>query len=89
VNALSARLARVVALLKDPRTPKLPRLLVLLACAYLVWPLDLLPDFAIPVVGFLDDLTLLWLSVGWLFKKGAAPGPGEQGEAGAGKSSGG
>jgi uncharacterized membrane protein YkvA (DUF1232 family) len=89
VNALAARLARVVALLKDPRTPKLPRLLVLLACAYLVWPLDLLPDFAIPVVGFLDDLTFAWLSLGFLLKRGPAPEPGGPGGAGTGTSSGG
>ncbi len=63
-----ARFQRVLALLRDPRTPKLPRLLVGLAIAYLLWPIDLLPDFAIPVAGYMDDLTLLWLSVRWLFK---------------------
>ncbi len=87
MNSLAARLARVVTLLKDPRTPKLPRLLVLLACAYLLWPLDLVPDFAIPLAGFLDDLTFVWLSLGWLLKRAPAAGP--PGEAGAGTPSGG
>jgi uncharacterized membrane protein YkvA (DUF1232 family) len=79
VNGLAARLARVVALLKDPRTPKLPRLLVLLACAYLLWPLDLVPDFAVPLAGFLDDLTFVWLSLGWLRKSAPAAAPGGAG----------
>ena len=89
MSALAARLARVVALLKDPHTPKLPRLLVLFACAYLLWPIDLLPDFAIPVAGFLDDATLLWLSLRWLFRAGAAPQAEGPGPARAGTPSGG
>jgi uncharacterized membrane protein YkvA (DUF1232 family) len=78
VNPLAARLARVVALLKDPRTPKLPRLLVLAACAYLLWPIDLLPDVAIPV-GFIDDIVFAWLSLSWLLKSGAPPPGGQAG----------
>jgi uncharacterized membrane protein YkvA (DUF1232 family) len=70
-----ARFQRVLALLRDPRTPKLPRLLVGLAVAYLLWPVDLVPDLMIPVAGFADDLTLLWLSVRWLFKSGEAAQP--------------
>lgn len=89
MNALAARLARVVALLRDPRTPKLPRLLVLLACLYLIWPLDLLPDFMIPVAGFLDDAVFAWLSLRWLFKKGDAPEAAARGAAGAGTPPGG
>jgi len=65
-----ARVQRALALLRDPRTPKLPRLLVGIAVAYLLWPVDLLPDFAVPVLGYMDDLTLLWLSIRWLFKSG-------------------
>ena len=60
------QLRRIVALLRDPRTPKLPRLA--LAAAYLIWPADLMPDFLIPVAGYLDDLTFLWLAVRWLLK---------------------
>ncbi|MFA4945677.1 MAG: DUF1232 domain-containing protein [Lentisphaeria bacterium] len=52
--------------LRDPRTPWLPRLLLILALAYLASPIDLLPDF-IPVLGQLDDLllvpALVWLAL--------------------------
>lgn len=62
------RLQRVLTLLRDPRVGRLPRFAVLVAVAYLLWPVDLLPDFLIPVGGYLDDAVLLWLSVRWLFK---------------------
>jgi uncharacterized membrane protein YkvA (DUF1232 family) len=69
VNSLAARLARVVALLKDPRTPKL---LVLAAALYMLWPLDLVPDFMVPVAGFLDDAMVWWFALRSLFKAGEA-----------------
>ena len=60
--------SRVLALLRDPRTGKLPKAAVALAVAYLLWPADLVPELAFPVVGFLDDITALWLSIRWLVK---------------------
>ena len=50
---------RVYALIiKDPRTPKLAKLLLGLAVAYTLSPIDLIPDF-IPVIGHLDDAILV------------------------------
>ncbi len=53
-------------LASDPRTPWLPKLLLLAAVAYFVSPIDLIPD-VIPVLGALDDLLivpgLIWLAV--------------------------
>lgn len=69
------RLARVVALLRDPRMPKLPKLLVAAACVYVVWPADLVPDFLVPGLGYVDDLVFLWLTLRFLLKKGDAPEP--------------
>ncbi len=62
------RLARVLALLRDPRTPALPRLAVLLAVVYIISPIDLIPGSLFPVVGWLDDLTFVWLALRWLVK---------------------
>jgi uncharacterized membrane protein YkvA (DUF1232 family) len=70
VNGLTARVRRVMALLADPRVPKLPRLAVLLAAVYLLSPIDFLPDFAIPIGGFLDDAALLWMTLRWLINSG-------------------
>ena len=71
-GSIGQRLARLAKLLSDPRTPKLPKLAVLLAVAYAVWPLDLFPDFAIPVLGYLDDLVVAWLALRWLGNRGEA-----------------
>ena len=67
---LLARVRRVAQLLTDPRTPRLPRLAVLLAALYLLIPMDLLPEFVFPIVGYIDDLGLVWLSLRWLLKSG-------------------
>jgi uncharacterized membrane protein YkvA (DUF1232 family) len=52
--------------LKDPRTPRVSKVLLGAALAYLVSPVDLVPDF-IPVLGQLDDLVivrgLVWLAM--------------------------
>jgi uncharacterized membrane protein YkvA (DUF1232 family) len=47
-------------LLGDPRVPGRVRLLLVLALAYLVFPIDLVPDF-VPVAGQLDDAIVLAL----------------------------
>ena len=57
-------------LLRDPRVAKLPRFAVLAAAAYLLWPVDLLPEIALPIVGWLDDATLIWMALRWLTKAG-------------------
>lgn len=55
-----ARVYRRVA--RDPRTPRVSRLLILGALAYLLSPIDIIPD-AIPVLGQLDDLIVVPLMV--------------------------
>ena len=51
---------------QDPEVGWLPKILATIAVAYVVSPLDLIPDF-IPILGLLDDLiilpALLWLAI--------------------------
>jgi uncharacterized membrane protein YkvA (DUF1232 family) len=43
---------------RDPRTPRLAKVLAALVVAYALSPIDLIPDF-IPVLGYLDEVILL------------------------------
>ena len=67
---MAMRLQRLLMFLRDPRVAKLPRFAVLAAGAYLLWPVDLLPEIALPIVGWLDDATLIWMALRWLTKAG-------------------
>jgi uncharacterized membrane protein YkvA (DUF1232 family) len=66
---MSDRIGRVFKLLGDPRVPRLPKAAVLLAVLYLLSPVDLIPDLIVPVVGYLDDVTLIWVALRWLIKQ--------------------
>jgi uncharacterized membrane protein YkvA (DUF1232 family) len=61
-------LKRIAALLADPRVKKLPRFAVLAAVVYVISPVDLVPELVLPLVGWLDDATLVWMSLRWLLK---------------------
>lgn len=52
--------------------PWLPRILALLVVGYFLSPIDLIPDF-IPVLGYLDELVLLPLSIYLILKLVPAP----------------
>lgn len=54
-------------LLRDPRVPRRSKLLLAGLVAYLVSPIDLIPD-AIPVVGLVDDLLLAAYAVNHLLR---------------------
>lgn len=45
-------------LYRDKQTPKISKILIWCAIAYLACPIDLIPDF-IPVIGQLDDVLIV------------------------------
>ena len=59
----------VIKILIDKRVPLKIKALPLLAVAYLLLPLDIIPDF-IPIIGWLDDIIILLISIGVLLING-------------------
>lgn len=53
-----------VRFLRDKNAPVLPRLIALFAVLYVVMPFDIIPD-VIPIIGWLDDVGVVALIVGW------------------------
>lgn len=49
-------------LLNDGRVPFLPKLIIPIVIAYVLWPLDILPD-AFPILGQLDDVGVIFLGI--------------------------
>jgi uncharacterized membrane protein YkvA (DUF1232 family) len=50
---------------RDPNASKLGKLFVLAVAAYIVCPIDFIPDFA-PVIGWLDDLGAAGIATAYL-----------------------
>jgi uncharacterized membrane protein YkvA (DUF1232 family) len=48
-------------LFKDPRVSFFPKLILVGAIIYFISPYDLLPDYLIPFLGFVEDLVIMFL----------------------------
>ena len=65
-----AKIGRARALIRyfrDREASLLGKLFVLAALAYVVSPVDMIPD-AIPFVGWLDDIGVMSLAVAWMWR---------------------
>ncbi len=62
VRTFLSQVRLAVRLLREPRVGMLVKVLPVLAAAYVVSPLDFVPD-VIPVLGQLDDLGILVVSI--------------------------
>lgn len=66
IKLLKEKVRYFRCIVQDTRTPRISKILLLSALAYLSSPIDLIPDF-IPVLGQLDDIvivpTLIWLAL--------------------------
>ena len=55
LRGLLAQARLALRLMREPTVPLVPKAVPVLAVAYLIWPLDFLPDI-FPVLGQLDDV---------------------------------
>jgi len=62
--------AALVRFFRDSKASKLGKLFVVLTVAYIVWPLDFVPDVA-PVVGWLDDAGFATVALAYLARVAA------------------
>ena len=68
IRTLAPKIGYVPALLRffrDPQASLFGKVFVLLTVAYIVWPLDFIPDVA-PVLGWLDDLGFASIAIAYL-----------------------
>src|SRR5882672_2643768 len=56
--------------LNDPNAPKLWQLIAVLSIAYVVLPIDAIPD-VIPIIGWLDDLGIVSLALAFTASQAA------------------
>jgi uncharacterized membrane protein YkvA (DUF1232 family) len=56
-------------ILRDPRVPAWPKFVFGLALVYVISPIDLIPDFIFPPLGYSDDLVLLIVAGRYLLHK--------------------
>ncbi len=59
-------LALLVRLARDPRVPFLVKARLLLAAAYVISPVDLMPEAVLGVIGLADDAGVLALTLVWI-----------------------
>lgn len=62
IRQIPQYLRMLIGLMRDSRVSRLDRLLVVAAAAYIISPLDFIPDF-IPFLGEVDDIFLLMLAL--------------------------
>jgi uncharacterized membrane protein YkvA (DUF1232 family) len=56
-------------LFQDRRVPAQLKLILILALVYVISPIDLVPDWVLPLFGFADDLIVLVVALRYFLKK--------------------
>lgn len=56
----------LVRFFRDPKAPKWSKAFFVLAMIYVVSPVDFVPDWFVPIFGFLDDIGFATIALTWL-----------------------
>jgi uncharacterized membrane protein YkvA (DUF1232 family) len=62
IRDLILRIKLILRLLGDGRVSFWLKIIPVAGLVYLISPLDLIPDIALPVIGELDDVAVLWIT---------------------------
>ena len=73
IRQLPSFVRLLFGLIRDPRVAMLDKLLVFGAVAYIITPIDLIPDF-IPFIGEVDDVYILVLALHTIYLVGLVTG---------------
>ena len=71
-SLLSLRPKTVWKFLNDSKAPIWPKLALVGAVAYLILPVDIIPELPLLFVGLLDDLGVMGIAITWLAQQVAA-----------------
>jgi len=64
---IADKILLLISAMQDARTPWYAKALVILLLAYIISPIDIIPDF-IPVIGFLDEIILVPIVFSFIYK---------------------
>lgn len=64
---MTEKILLLFSAMRDKRTPWYVKAMVGLVLAYIVSPIDIIPDF-IPVIGLLDEVVLVPIALAFIFK---------------------
>jgi len=59
----------LVRLFRDSRVPVFGKIVFALSIAYLLSPIDLIPDFILPIIGQIDDLAAVLAGLRYLLRR--------------------
>ncbi len=62
IKDTTLRLKLIGRLMMDSRVNLFSKILPVGALIYLISPIDIAPDLVLPVIGALDDVTILWMA---------------------------
>jgi uncharacterized membrane protein YkvA (DUF1232 family) len=64
------KLIRLVRrLLRDSRVPTFGKIVFALSIVYLFLPIDFIPDFILPIIGYMDDLAIVLAGLSFLLRQ--------------------
>ena len=64
---MTEKILLLISAMRDKRTPWYAKAILVLTLAYIISPVDIIPDF-IPVLGLLDEVILIPIALGIVYK---------------------